>query len=91
MGGGNNGFKIDFLNVLVRNYIFIKTQNMKKLTLLILIIGCATGVFAQSNTTEKTLFERVSKVEKKIDWFNLYLNMQGSFDASFNYDRIRIE
>ena len=60
---------------------------MKKLALLILVIGCATGAFAQNTTNEKPLFERVTHIEKKIDWFNFYLNMQGSFDASFNYDQ----
>ncbi len=60
---------------------------MKKLILLILVTGCAIDIFAQKNNQEKTLFERVSQIEKKTDWFHFYLNMQGSFDASFNYDR----
>ena len=60
---------------------------MKKLALLILVMGCAAGAFAQNATNEKTLFERVTQIEKKMDWFNFYLNMQGSFDASFNYDQ----
>ena len=47
---------------------------MKKLALLILVIGCATGAFAQNTTNEKPLFERVTHIEKKIDWFNFYLN-----------------
>ena len=48
-----------------------------------LLIACAVSMaFAQEN--EKSLFERVSKIEKKHDWFNFYLNMQGSFDAQFN-------
>ena len=59
---------------------------MKRIALLVLVMGCAAGVFAQSTPNEKTLFERVTQMEKKIDWFNFYLNMQGSFDASFNYD-----
>lgn len=33
---------------------------------------------------EKSLFERVAKIEKKSDRFNLYMNMHGSFDAKFN-------
>ena len=37
-----------------------------------------------------TLFERVTKLEKKVDWFNLYLNMQGSFNVYFN-DDARVE
>ncbi|MFR4038636.1 MAG: hypothetical protein ACLTZT_13315 [Butyricimonas faecalis] len=48
---------------------------MKKLALLILVIGCATGAFAQNTTNEKPLFERVTQIEKKIDWFNFYLNI----------------
>ncbi|WP_292269130.1 porin [Butyricimonas sp.] len=60
---------------------------MKKLAILIVVMGFGASAFAQSSPKEKTLFERVSNVEKKIDWFNFYLNMQGSFDASFNYDR----
>ena len=57
---------------------------MKKLALLILVMGCAAGAFAQNATNEKTLFERVTQIEKKMDWFNFYLNMQVSFDHSFN-------
>ena len=30
------------------------------------------------------LFERVTRLEKKTDAFNLYLNMQGSFNVYFN-------
>lgn len=33
---------------------------------------------------DKTLFEEVTGMEKKQDKFNLYLNMQGSFDMKFN-------
>ncbi|MEG1615877.1 MAG: porin [Bacteroidales bacterium] len=59
---------------------------------------------AQQDTkeyNEKTLFETVSKIEKKSDKFNLYLNMHGSFNARFNdgdftqgafqMDQLRIE
>ena len=38
---------------------------MKKLALLILVMGCAAGAFAQNATNEKTLFERVTQIEKK--------------------------
>lgn len=31
----------------------------------------------------KTLFEELTNVKKKQDKFNLFLNMQGSFDANF--------
>lgn len=41
---------------------------------------------AQAPTDEKSLFERVSKIENKHDWFNLYMNMHGAFDAKFNQD-----
>lgn len=40
---------------------------------------------AQSTPNEKTLFERVTKMEKKVDWFHLYMNMQGTFNLYFNY------
>ena len=56
---------------------------MKKLFSFLLILSVASVAFAQEN--EKTLYERVAKVEKKQEKFNLYLNMQGSFDAKFNY------
>lgn len=59
---------------------------MKKIALLVLALGCSYGLFAQSTPNEKTLFEQVTKIEKKVDWFHLYLNMQGSFNAYFNYD-----
>lgn len=35
---------------------------------------------------EKSLAERVTKIEKQNDWFNLYMNMHGAFDAKFNQD-----
>lgn len=57
---------------------------MKKLFSFLSILCVASVAFAQEN--EKSLFERVAKVEKKQDWFNLYLNMHGSFDAKFNYN-----
>ena len=56
---------------------------MKKIFSLILISCVASVAFAQKG--EKSLFERVSKIEKKQEWFNLYLNMHGSFDTKF-YD-----
>lgn len=64
----------------------------------------AAPVFAQQETknyNEKSLFETVSKIEKKSDKFNLYLNMHGNFNAnwdngdfqqgSFNMKQLRIE
>ena len=56
---------------------------MKKIFSLLFVLFVASATFAQEN--EASLFERVAKMEKKQDWFNLYLNMQGSFDATFNY------
>lgn len=59
---------------------------MKKVISLLLVAFVASLSYAQGAKSEKSLFERVAKVEKKQDWFNLYLNMHGSFDAKFNYD-----
>ena len=59
---------------------------MKKFFSLVFVLLAASAVFAQES--EKSLFERVSKIEKKQEWFNFYLNMQGSFDAKFNYDGV---
>lgn len=62
---------------------------MKKLNCLALLLLCAGGVYAQQEITEykdeKTLWETVTKIEKKTDKFNLYLNMHGSFNASFSH------
>ena len=60
---------------------------MKKLMLMLLLAGSIQAIYAQ--TTEKKdkfspntpLFEKLTDVKKKTDKFNLYLNMQGSFDA----------
>lgn len=62
---------------------------MKKLMFVLLLTSSIQGVYAQD--TEKssklsantTLFEELTDVKKKSDKFNLYLNMQGSFDANF--------
>lgn len=53
---------------------------MKKLFTLLIIAFCVIGVNAQ----EKSLYEELSGVKKKTDRFNLYMNMNGSFDAMFN-------
>ena len=53
---------------------------MKKLLTLLIIALCVIGVNAQ----EKSLYEEFSGVKKKTDKFNLYMNMNGSFDAMFN-------
>lgn len=35
-----------------------------------------------------TLFEKITKIEKKNDWFNVFLNMQGSFNIYFNNQEV---
>ena len=62
-------------------------------TLLALLLLVATVAQAQVTSRnaggaegEQTLFERVTKMEKQNDWFNLYMNMHGAFDAKFNQD-----
>lgn len=59
---------------------------MKKLLTLLIIAFCVIGANAQSlSTTQgKSLYEELSGVKKKTDKFNLYMNMNGSFDAMFN-------
>ena len=74
---------------------------MKKILAVMLLAGCAQGAVAQNTTSEKTLFEEVTGLKKKSDKFNLYLNMNGSFDATegvsdptkgkFNMRQLRIE
>ena len=74
---------------------------MKKLLAILLLAGCVSGVEAQNNANEKTLFEEVTGLKKKSDKFNFYLNMNGSFDAvegvsdptkgKFNMRQFRIE
>ena len=58
--------------------------------LLLLVAGVSqaqvTSRNAQVPVGEKSLFERVSNIEKQNDWFNLYMNMHGAFDAKFNQD-----
>ena len=55
--------------------------------LLAMVAGMASAQVAdnaQTGSEEKTLVERVAKIEKKNDKFNLYLNMSYAFDAEFN-------
>ena len=56
------------------------------LALLVMAAGVASAQVAAGNVAEneKTLFERVAKIEKKSDRFNLYFNMHYAFDADFN-------
>ena len=56
---------------------------MKKLLTLLVLALCVIGLNAQE---EKSLYEQISGVKKKTDKFNLYMNMNGSFDAMFNED-----
>ena len=56
---------------------------MKKLLTLLVLALCVIGVNAQE---EKSLYEQISGVKKKTDKFNLYMNMNGSFDAMFDAD-----
>lgn len=35
-----------------------------------------------------TLFEKITQIEKKNDWFNVFLNMQGSFNIYFNNQEV---
>lgn len=56
---------------------------------ILLLTGSIQGLYAQNTEKsdkflgDKTLFEELTDVKKKQDKFNLYLNMQGSFDANF--------
>lgn len=62
---------------------------MKKIIFILLIASSIQGLYAQNAEkskkfmVDKTLFEELTDVKKKSDKFNLYLNMQGSFDANF--------
>ena len=51
-----------------------------------LVAGVASAQVTNESAgeNEKTLFEHVSKIEKKNDMFNLYFNMHYAFDADFN-------
>ena len=62
-----------------------------KNTLLIALAFVAVTASAQvasgtpsGQSGETSLFERVTKIEKKNELFNLYLNMKAGFDARFN-------
>ena len=52
--------------------------------LLTLAAGVASAQVTTESAGEKTLFERVAKIEKKNDKFNLFFNMHYAFDADFN-------
>lgn len=62
---------------------------MKKILFTLLLISSTLTLSAQKTEKKqvvfmsKSLFEELTDVKKKSDKFNLYLNMQGSFDAKF--------
>ena len=62
---------------------------MKKLIFILLLTGSIQGIYAQKAekkdkfSPNTPLFEELTDVKKNTDKFNLYLNMQGSFDAHF--------
>ena len=79
---------------------------MKKLIFILLLTGSIQGIYAQKAekkdkfSPNTPLFEELTDVKKNTDKFNLYLNMQGSFDAhfrdgfqegDFNMHQLRIE
>ena len=56
---------------------------MKKLMFMLLLAGSIQAMYAQKFSPNTPLFEELTDVKKKTDKFNLYLNMQRSFDAHF--------
>ena len=77
---------------------------MKKIILFILLLWPTTITAQQDKDAskgEESLFEKVTKIEKKQDYFHLLLNMNNSFDvnqgdgefqnAKFNMRQLRIE
>ncbi len=83
---------------------------MKQLILILLFCWQVTGLFAQhlsfqsskiDSLDAKTLFERITKIEKRTDKLNIYLNTQGSFNvyihgndseqAAFKMNQLRLE
>ena len=64
---------------------------MKRFAICVLLASSAMLAAAQVKSNndkvpsgEPSLVERVAKIEKQNDWFNLYMNMNGSFNADFN-------
>lgn len=64
---------------------------MKRFAICVLLASSAMFAAAQVKSNndkvpsdEASLVERVAKIEKQNDWFNLYMNMNGSFNADFN-------
>ena len=62
----------------------------KKLSLITLLALSVQGLFAQGllshlndTTNKRSLFERVTNIEKKNNLFNLKLHMQATFNGAF--------
>lgn len=82
-----------------RQYVPLNQKKMKKLFLLY-AVGLFTGISAlqaqhlefQSGPADDryhSLFEKITHLEKKTDMFNLYLNMQGSFNIYLNQGEVK--
>jgi hypothetical protein len=54
----------------------------------VFVAGVASAQVASTASagasSEKTLFERITKIEKKNEWFNAYLNLHTGFNTRFN-------
>lgn len=69
---------------------------MKRLIIAIgMILSSGFVAFAQHldvqsdpNLNTTSLFEKITHLEKKTDMFNVYMNMQGSFNVFFNDDEV---
>lgn len=58
---------------------------MKKLLLSAVLVALSTFSYAQAvNSEEKTLVERITKLEKKTDAFNVYINTRMAFNGYLN-------
>ncbi|MBQ5645323.1 MAG: hypothetical protein IIV04_06455 [Bacteroidaceae bacterium] len=57
---------------------------------LVATVSMAQGTDGNANGAdgEKTLFERVTNIEKKNDKFNMYLNMQAGLYTGFNQNGV---
>lgn len=83
---------------------------MKKINLFLFLLICVFSLQAQhlsfqsshiDSMNAKTLFERITKIEKKTEKLNIFLNTQGSFNvylnenddqqAAFRMDQLRLE
>jgi hypothetical protein len=83
----------------------VKKEKLMKKILLLTLLFVPTTIMAQqdkdASAGEESLFEKVTKIEKKLDNFHFLLNLNNSFDvnqgdgkfqnAKFNMRQIRIE